>query len=133
MIVRLLTGGLVLALAACASPVAEAPTPEAPAEEVTACREIIRSAAMQAYSLARYRDDQRAVILLPAGKAAAEYEAETKRLRDDGAWLMAELERAYPEAAEMPPMPAVQPGSLTQAQVVDRIAEAETCLRSGGK
>lgn len=133
MIVRLLTGGLVLALAACATPVAEAPPPEAPAEEVTACREIIRSAAMQAYSLARYRDDQRAVILLPAGKAAAEYEAETKRLRDDGARLMAELESVYPEAAAMPPMPAVPPGSVTEAQVADRIAEAETCLRSGGK
>ena len=133
MMTRLLTGGLVLALAACATPVAEAPQPEAPAQEVIACRDIIRSAAMHAYALARYRDDQRAVILLPAGKAAAEYEAETKRLRDDGAWLMAELERVYPEAASMPPMPAVQPGSLTQAQVVDRIAEAETCLRSGGK
>jgi hypothetical protein len=133
MIVRLLTGGLVLALAACATLVAEAPQPEAPAKEVTACRDIVRSAALQAYSLARYRDDQRVVILLPAGKAAADYEAETKRLRDDGAWLMAELESVYPEAAAMPPMPAVPPGSVTEAQVVDRIAEAETCLRSGGK
>lgn len=133
MILRLLMGAVVLAVAACATPVAEAPAPEAPAEEVTACRDIIRSAAMQAYSLARYRDDQRAVILLPAGKAAAEYEAETKRLRDDGAWLMAELERVYPEAASMPPLPAVPPGSVSEAQVVDRIAEAETCLRSGGK
>ena len=133
MMTRPMMAALVCAMSACATPVAEAPAREAPAEEVTACRDIIRSAAMQAYALARYRDDQRAVILLPAGKAAAEYEAETKRLRDDGARLMAELERAYPEAAEMPPMPAVQPGSLTQAQVVDRIAEAETCLRSGGK
>lgn len=130
---RLLMGGVVLALAACTTPVAEAPQPEAPAQEVTACRDIVRSAAMQAYALARYRDDQRAVILLPAGKAAAEYEAETARLRDDGAWLMAELERVYPEAAEMPPMPAARPGSLTEAQVTDRIAEAETCLRSSGK
>jgi hypothetical protein len=133
MMARLLMGALVIALAACATPVAEAPAPEAPAEETTACRDIVRSAAMQAYALARFRDDQRAVILLPAGKAAAEYEAETARLRDDGAWLMAELERVYPEAAEMPPMPAVRPGSLTEAQVADRIAEAETCLRSSGK
>lgn len=130
---RLLMGGVVLALAACTTPVAEAPQPEAQAQEVTACRDIVRSAAMQAYALARYRDDQRAVILLPAGKAAAEYEAVTARLRDDGAWLMAELERVYPEAAGMPPMPAVRPGSLTEAQVADRIAEAETCLRSSGK
>lgn len=133
MIVRLLMGGIVLALAACATQVAEAPAPEAPVQEVTACRDIVRSAAMQAYALARYRDDQRAVILLPAGKAAAEYEAETARLRDDGAWLMAELERVYPEVAAMPPMPSVQPGSLTEAQVADRIAEAEACLRSSGK
>ena len=133
MMTRSMVGALALTLAACATPVAETPAPEAPAEEVTACRDIIRSAAMQASSLARYRDDQRAVILLPAGKAAAEYEAETKRLRDEGARLMAELESVYPEAASMPPLPAVPPGSVSEAQVVDRIAEAETCLRSGGK
>jgi hypothetical protein len=133
MIARLLTGSLVFALAACATPVAEAPAPEAPAEEVTACRDIVRSAAMQAYSLARYRDDQRAVILLPAGKAAAEYEAESRRLRDEGARLMAALETAYPQAAAMPPMPAVPPGSVTEAQVVTRIAEAEACLAGGEK
>lgn len=133
MMTRLFTGGLVLALAACATPAAEAPTPETPAKQVTACPDIVRSAAMQAYALAKFRDDQRAVILLPAGKAAAEYEAETARLRDDAAWLMAELERVYPEVAAMPPMPSVQPGSLTEAQVADRIAEAEACLRSSGK
>ena len=130
MIVRLLKGGLVLALAACATPVAETPAPEAPAQEVAACRDIVRSAALQAYSLARYRDDQRAVILLPAGKAAAEYEAETKRLRDEGARLMAAEQATWSATG---PTPAVQPGSVNEAQVAGRIAEADACLAGGGK
>jgi hypothetical protein len=130
MMTRLLTGGLVLALAACATPVAEAPQPEAPAQEVTACRDIVRSAALQAYALAKFRDDQRAVILLPAGKAAAEYEAETKRLRDEGARLMAALEATWPATG---PTPVVQPGSVTEAQVAGRIAEADACLAGGEK
>lgn len=124
MIVRLLMGAAVLAVAACATPV-ETPAPEMTAE-VTACRDIVRSAGMHAYALAKFRDDQRAVILLPAGKAAAEYEAETKRLRDEGARLMA----VYPQAEGMP---AVQPGSATEAEVAARIAEADACLAGEGK
>ena len=130
MMKRLLTGGLVLALAACATPVAEAPAPEAPAEEVTACRDIVRSAGLQAYSLARHRDDQRAVILLPTGKAVADYEAETKRLRDEGARLLAALAATWPVTG---PMPAVPPGSVTETQVAVRIAEADACLAGDGK
>jgi len=129
MIVRLLTGAAVLAVVACATPV-ETPAPEAPAEEVTTCRDIVRSAGLQAYSLARHRDDQRAVILLPAGKAVADYEAETKRLRDEGARLLAALAATWPVTG---PTPAVPPGSVTETQVAVRIAEADACLAGEGK
>jgi hypothetical protein len=118
-------GTVLLAAAACETPETPLPPPEAAAGNVTACRDIVRSAGLQAYSLARHRDDQRAVILLPAGKAAADYEAETKRLRDEGARLMAALGATWPVTG---PTPAVPPGSVTEAQVAGRIAEADACL-----
>ena len=69
MIPRLMMGELFLAVAACTTPVAEAPAAESAAP--WACRDVAGGAAVQAYALARFRDDQRAVILLPAGRVAA--------------------------------------------------------------
>jgi len=123
MITRLLMGALVFVSAACTTPV-----PQTPAPEAWACRDVVRTAAVQAYALARFRDDQRAVILLPAGKAVAEYEAETKRQREDGARLIGALKANDPEADSLPPPPAVSPGTMTGEKVAAGIAAAEACM-----
>jgi len=123
---RLLMAAMAFAAAACTTPVAEAPALEEAAP--WACRQVVRTAAVQAYALARLRDDQRAVILLPAGKAAAEYEAETKRFRDEGARLMAVLKANDPEADKLPPPAPVSPGALTEEKVTAGIAAADACV-----
>ncbi|MEX1252606.1 MAG: hypothetical protein WEA77_15635 [Hyphomonas sp.] len=119
---RLLMADMVFA-AACTTPLAEAPAREEAAP--WACREVMRTAAVQAYALARLRDDQRAVILLPAGKAVAEHEAETKHFRDEGARLMAALKANDPEAYKLPPPAPVSPGALTEEKVTAGIAAAD--------
>lgn len=122
---RLLTGALLLVAAGCTTPVtAAAPDDAAP----WACRDLVRGAAVQAYALARFRDDQRAVILLPAGKAVAEYEAETKRVRDAGARLMGVLKANDPAADDLPPPAPVSPNSMTEEKVTADIAAADTCV-----
>lgn len=123
MITRLVVGALVLGLTACTTPAAEAP-----AAEAWECRDAVRNAAVRAYALARFRDDQRAVILLPAGKAAAEYEAETKRLRDEGARLMAVLKANDPASDALPPPPAIEPASVTEEMAAAAIGEAYACV-----
>lgn len=123
MIARLLMGVLAFGLAACTTPVTEAAAPEP-----WPCRDVVRTAAVQAYALARFRDDQRAVILLPAGKAMAEYEAETKRLRDEGARLMAVLRANDPEADTLPPPAAVSPETMMSQKVAPGIAAADACV-----
>jgi hypothetical protein len=125
MITRLLMGALLLAAAACTTPVAEAPAEVA---APWACRDVVRSAAVQAYALARFRDDQRAVILLPAGKAAAEYEAETRRLREEGARLLGLLKVNDPESEALPPPPHVAPSAMTDEKVAAGIAAADACV-----
>jgi hypothetical protein len=125
MMKRLLTGAVLLAAAACTTPV----TPAAPeATAPWACRDVVRGAAVQAYALARFRDDQRAVILLPAGKAVAEYEAETKRLRDEGARLMGVLKANDPEADKLSPPAPVSPETMTEEKVTAGIAAADACV-----
>jgi hypothetical protein len=125
MILRLLMGALLLAAAACTTPVAETPAEVA---APWACRDAVRGAAVQAYALARFRDDQRAVILLPAGKGAAEYEAETKRLRDEGARLLGVLKANDPGSETLPPPPPVSPSAMTDEKVAAGIAAADTCV-----
>lgn len=123
MMTRLMMAALVCAVSACASPAEPAPEPEA-----WACRDGVRGAAVQAYALARFRDDQRAVILLPAGKAAAEYEAETKRLRDEGARLMAALKANDPASDDLPSPAPVLPSAMTDEKVSAGIAAADACM-----
>lgn len=125
MMKRLLTVAVLLAAAACTTPVtAAAPETAAP----WACRDVVRGAAVQAYALARFRDDQRAVILLPAGKSVAEYEAATKRFRDEGARLMGVLRANDPEADDLPPPAPVSPESVTEEKVTAAIAAADACV-----
>jgi len=125
MTLRFLTGALLLAAAACTTPVtATAPEEAAP----WACRDTVRSAAVQAYAHARFRDDQRAVILLPAGKAVAEYEAATKRFRDEGARLMSMLKANDPTADDLPPPAPILPNSVTEEKVTAAIAAADACV-----
>ena len=125
MILRLVMGALLLTATACTTPVADAP---AEASAPWACRDVVRGAAVQAYALARFRDDQRAVILLPASKGAAEYEAETKRLRDEGARLLGVLKANDPESETLPPPTPVSPGAMTDEKVAAGIAAADACV-----
>jgi len=129
MMKRLLTGAVLLATAACTTPVtATAPEEAAP----WACRDTVRGAAVQAYPLAHFRDDQRAVILLPAGKAVAQYEADTKRFRDEGARLMDVLKANDPAADDLPPPPPVSPNSMTEEKLTAAIIAADACVAGAG-
>lgn len=130
MITRLLMAAVLLGATACTTPVADAPTEVA---APWACRDVVRGAAVQAYALARFRDDQRAVILLPAGKGAAEYEAETKRLRDEGARLLGVLKANDPESETLPPPPSVSPSAMTDEKVAAGIAAADACVANAVK
>lgn len=121
---RLLLAGLALSCAGCTTPV----TVSAPQPEPWACRDVVRIAAVQAYALARFRDDQRAVILLPAGKGAADYEAATKRLRDEGARLLAGLKANDPDADTIALPSPVLPEAMTEAKVAAGIAGADACV-----
>ncbi len=123
---RLLIAPMVFAAVACTTPMAEAPARGEAAP--WACREVVRNAAVQAYALARFRDDQRAVILLPAGKPVAEYEADTKRFRDGGARLMAALKANDPEADKLPPPAPVSPDAMTEEKVTAGFAAADACV-----
>ena len=128
MITRLVPGAMIVWLAACAAP--GGPSPQA---EPWACRDAVRSAAIHAYALARNRDDQRAVILLPAGQGAAEYEAETQGWRREGARLL-DLLKTYDPGADKLPAPARPPvSSLTADQVQARVDAADACLVKTGK
>lgn len=125
MMQRVFSAALLLGAAACTTPVtAAAPEEAAP----WACRDVVRGAAVQAYALARFRDDQRAVILLPAGKSVAEYEATTKALRDEGARLMGVLRANDPAADDLPPPAPVSPDSVTEEKVTAAIAAADACV-----
>jgi hypothetical protein len=128
MITRLLMGALVLVSAACTTPVKQTLV-----RETWTCRDVVRGAAVQAYALARFRDDQRAVILLPSGKAAAEYEAETKRLREDGARLMGVLKANDPEAETLPLPASVSLNAMTGEKVAAATAAADACVAGAGK
>ncbi len=128
MITRLVSGALILFVAACA-----APGWRTPAAEPWACRDAVRGAAIHAYALARNRDDQRAVILLPAGQAAAAYETETQRLRTEGARLLDVLERYDPEADKLPAPARPTASALTPEQVAARIEAADACVANAGK
>lgn len=125
MIPRLMMGVLLLAVAACTPPVAEASAAEAAAP--WACRDVVRGAAEEAYALARFRDDQRAVILLPAGKAAAGYEPETRLLSDEGVRLLGLL-KANAEPETLPPPFPVSPSAMTDKKVATGIAAADACV-----
>lgn len=130
MITRLLMAAVLLGVTACATPVAETP---AEAAAPWACRDAVRGAAVQAYALARFRDDQRAVILLPAGKGAADYEAETKRLRDEGARLLGVLKANDPGSETLPPPAPVSPSAMTDEKVAAGIAAADACVANAVK
>lgn len=130
MITRLTMAAVLLAATACTTPVADAP---ADAAAPWACRDVVRGAAVQAYALARFRDDQRAVILLPAGKGAAEYEAETRRLREEGARLLGVLKASDPASEALPPPPPVAPNAMTDAKVAAAISAADACVANAGK
>jgi hypothetical protein len=133
MTVRLLMGAFLLGAAACTAPGAPPAAEPAPAEaEVWACRDAVRDAAAHAYAMARYRDDQRAVMLFPAGPAMAQYEAETQRLRDEGARLLAALKTHDPEAEQAPTQPPSIP-SLSEELVAAKIEAADACMASAGK
>ncbi len=126
MIPRLMMGALLFAVTACTTPVAEMPVPEEAAP--WACRGVVRGAAVQAYAFARFRDDQRAVMMVLTGKGAAEYEAETRRLRDEGARLMGVLRANDPEADKLPPPAPVSPNAMTEEKVTAGIAAADACV-----
>lgn len=126
MMQRVFSAALLLGTAACTTPVTAATTPDA--DSPWACRDVLRSAVVQAYALARFRDDQRAVILLPAGTAVAEYEAETKRLRDEGGRLMEVLKANDPTADGLPPPAPVSPQTVTEEKVTTAIAAADACV-----
>lgn len=128
MMLRLPLGALVLLTAACTTP--PAPLPEA---EPWPCSKLVQTAANHAYGLARYRDEQRSVMLFPAGPAMAEYEAETKRLRDEGARLLAALKANDPEADKMPPPPKVALSNMTRERVAAAIEAADACMADAGK
>jgi len=123
---QLMMAALALTATACTTPVAETPTAEVAAP--WSCRDVVRGAAVQAYALARFRDDQRAVILLPAGKGAAEYEAETRRLREEGARLLSVLKANDPESEALPPPSPVSPSAMTDEMVAAGIAAADACV-----
>ncbi|WP_291194359.1 hypothetical protein [Hyphomonas sp.] len=125
MITRLMMAAVLLAATACTTPVADAPAEVA---APWACRDVVRGAAVQAYALARFRDDQRAVILLPAGKGAAEYEAETNRLRDEGARLLGMLKANDPGSETLPPAAPASPSAMTDEKVAAGIAAADACV-----
>ncbi|WP_353256544.1 hypothetical protein [Hyphomonas sp.] len=128
MITRLVSGALILWVSACA-----ALGVPAPAAEPWACRDAVRSAAIHAYALARNRDDQRAVILLPAGQGAADYEKETQRLRSKGARLLDLLKQYDAEADKLsaPARPAAS--ELNAERVAARIEAADACAAKDGK
>jgi hypothetical protein len=128
MITRLVSGAQILWVSACA-----APGVPAPAAEPWACRDAVRSAAIHAYALARNRDNQRAVILLPAGQGAADYEKETQRLRGEGARLLDLLKQYDPEADRLsaPARPAAS--ELNAERVAARVEAADACAAKDGK
>lgn len=128
MITRLVSGALILFVAACA-----APGWRAPAAEPWACRDAVRGAAIHAYALAKNRDDQRAVILLPAGQGAADYEKETQRLRDEGARLLDLLKKYDPEADKLPAPARPAASELNADLVAARIEAADACVAKTGK
>lgn len=125
--VRLTVGALVFLAAACAAPGKPA-LPEA--ETTFVCRDVVREAASYAYAMAKHRDDQRAVMLFPAGPAMAAYEAETKRLRSDGARLLGALAQNDPAASGLTPLAPPPTASLSEALVAEKIGKADACLNS---
>lgn len=130
MITRLLMGALVFLAAACTT--AATPAPE-PAQAAWACRDVVRDAAVHAYAMARYRDDQRAVIILPAGKEMAAYEGETKRLRSEGARLIGALRANDPQADSLPPPRQIAMPALSDGMVAAKIEAADACVAGAGK
>jgi len=121
---RLLSGAVMLVSAGCTTPATDA----APQPEAWACRDAVRTAAVQAYALARFSDDRRAVLLLPAGKGAVDYEAATKRLPDEGARLLAVLKSNDPDADTIAPPAPVSPDAMTEVKVAAGIAGADACV-----
>jgi hypothetical protein len=94
---------------------------------------VVRGAAVHAYALAKNRDDQRAVILLPAGQGAADYEKETQRLRSEGARLLALLETYDPRADKLPAPARPAASELNADLVAARIETADACVAKAGK
>jgi hypothetical protein len=130
MMMRLLMGAFVFFAAACTLP--HKPEPEAGAT-AWPCSQQVQDAASLAYGLARFRDEQRTTMLFPAGKAMADYEAETKRLRDEGARLLADLKANNPDADKLPPPRKVALSNITRELVASEIDAADACMASAGK
>ena|SRR3990167_9680442 len=128
MIARLSVGALVLLSAACTTPVAPAPEPGA-----WPCSSLVQDAASRSYGLARYRDDQRAVMLFPAGPAMAQYEAETAHHRAEGARLLALLKANILYTDRLPPPEPLVLSSLNEPDVTARVAEADACVAGAAK
>lgn len=128
MTLRLMMGAIVFLASACMA----APKPVETAE-AWSCRDAVREAVSYAYAMAKHRDDQRAVMLFPAGPAAAAYDAETKRLRDEGARLLDALKANDPAAASLEPLAPPPVASLSEALVKEKILAADACLAAGGK
>jgi hypothetical protein len=125
MTLRLSIGAFVFLAAACTA----APKP---AEEAQgwACRDTVREAVSYAYAMAKHRDDQRAVMLFPAGPAMAAYEAETKRLRDEGARLLAALKQHDPAASSLAPLAPPPVAGLSEALIEEKILNADACMNA---
>ncbi|MGA1343902.1 MAG: hypothetical protein ACO33A_12860 [Hyphomonas sp.] len=126
MIARLLMEDAVLALAACTSPV-QTHAPEAPGG-IAACHDIVCSMAMPAAFQVQFHDHQRAVIVLPASTGASGPEAETKKLRDQGARLIS----ASPDAAQTARLAPAPHRSVINAPLAAPIAPAYSGIAAAG-
>jgi hypothetical protein len=116
---RLFAGAIVIFLSGCITSTANRPVPAS-----GACGKIVQEAGLHAYAHARFRDDQRALMLFPSGAAAAAYEAETQRLRETGKRLLS--------TSQVVDLPIVAPSATTPDDVAARIAAADACLAGTG-
>lgn len=92
------------------------------------CRDVVRAAMLDAYGLAHLRDEQRALISMPAGRGAADYEAETRRLRGAGERLKKQLETLGPAVGREPVKGRAALATLSAGRVAAEIAAADACI-----